>query len=145
MATVEHNAVLETSAEQAWKVLSSFGGIAEWHSAIIHSEIEDGQPDSVIGAVRRLHLAGGGVIRERLLSLDNTHMSLTYEFEDSPLPLDNYRASFKVIRVSGQPQCIVEWHASFDVRDAEMTSHFEALITSLVVDGHNSLSLYLVQ
>lgn len=145
MAAVEYSAVLKTSAEQVWTVLSRFGGIAEWHPAIIDSEIENGQSDGTIGSVRRLDLADGSVIRERLLSLDDTRMSLSYQFEESPLPLDNYRANVKVIKGSGQPQCVIEWHASFDVRDAEMTSHFEKLITSLVVDGHNSLALYLTK
>lgn len=145
MATVEYSAVLGTSAEQAWKVLRRFGGIAEWHPAIAHSKIEDGQSDDTIGAVRRLDLADGGVLRERLLSLDDVRMTLSYKFEESPLPLDNYRANVKVIKVSGEPQCVVEWHASFDVRDAELASHFETLITSLVVDGHDSLASYLVK
>lgn len=145
MATAEYSAVLAASAEHVWKILSRFGGIAEWHPAVIDSEIENGQSDDTIGAVRRLDLADGGVIRERLLSLDDTRMSLSYKFEESPLPLDNYLANVKVIKASGQPLCVVKWHAAFDVRDPEMTAHFEALITSLVVDGHNSLAFFLAK
>ncbi|MBD8825725.1 SRPBCC family protein [Pseudomonas sp. CFBP 13602] len=145
MATVEYSAVIATTAEHAWKVLRNFGEIAQWHPAINESSLEDGQSESTIGSVRRLDLADGGVLRERLLVLDNPQMRLTYKFEESPLPLDNYRADVRVIKVSGELQCVIEWRASSDVRDAEMTAHFEALITRLVVDGHDSLALYLAQ
>ncbi|MCD5997308.1 SRPBCC family protein [Pseudomonas sp. CDFA 602] len=145
MATVEYSAALQASAEQTWQVLRHFGDISQWHPAIAHSQIEEGQKADSLGAVRRLELVDGAVIRERLVSLDDTRMSLSYKFEESPLPLDNYQAHVTVIKVSSQAQCTVEWNARFDVRDPDTTAHFESLITELIVNGHNSLALYLAR
>ncbi|WP_133770177.1 SRPBCC family protein [Pseudomonas graminis] len=57
MALVEYSAGLPCSADQAWKVLRDFGGIADWHPAIVKSGIEGGA--GVLGGVR----SGGWSLR----------------------------------------------------------------------------------
>ena len=143
MASVEYSAVIEANADQVWQVLRQFGGIAEWHPAITQSRIEDGKPDSCVGAIRRLDLADGGVLRERLLTLDDHQMALSYAFEESPLPLDNYQAQVKVTKTDEAQQCVVEWKAAFDAREPETAAHFEEVIRELIVDGHESLAAFL--
>lgn len=142
MASVEYSAVIESSAEQVWRVLSHFGGIAEWHPAIEQSHIEGEQPGSAVGAIRRLDLADSDVLRERLLTLDDHHMALSYAFEESPLPLDNYQAQVKVAVAEEAQQCVVEWKATFDVREPEAAAHFEKTIRELIVGGHESLAAF---
>ena len=143
MASVEYSAALQCSAEHAWKVIRQFGSIAEWHPAIVASHIEAGHTADSIGAIRRLDLADGGVLRERLLVVDDQRRALAYSFEESALPLDNYRAHITVSEVSGESHCVVQWNATFDVREAETAAHYEALISSLIIEGHNSLALFL--
>lgn len=145
MASVEYSAVIETNADQVWQVLRQFGGIAEWHPAIAQSQIEDEQAGNSVGAIRRLVLADDGVLRERLLTLDDSQMALSYAFEESPLPLDNYQAQVKVTDAREPQQCVVEWKATFDVREPEAVAHFERLIRELIVGGHESLAAFLKQ
>ena len=145
MASVEYSAVLETNADAAWQVLKQFGDIAKWHPAIAQSKIEGDKPDSFEGAIRRLDLADGAVLRERLLTINDRQMALAYAFEESPLPLDNYQAEVNVNEVIGTQQCVVKWKATFDVREPETAAHFEGLIRELIIGGHESLAAFLKQ
>lgn len=72
-------------------------------------------------------------------------MSLAYQFEESPLPLDDYRAHVRVVAADDVSRCVVEWEATFDVREADRTGHFEGVINALIIDGHNSLAAFLQQ
>ncbi|SQF99114.1 Polyketide cyclase / dehydrase and lipid transport [Paucimonas lemoignei] len=145
MATVEYNELIDNPADQAWKVLRQFGGIAQWHPGITRSQIEGELADDTVGAIRRLELADGGIIRERLLSLSDSGRTLSYTFEQSPLPLDNYQAQVKVVQTATASQCAVHWSATFDVRDPGADAHYETLITGLIVDGHLGLVRMLQQ
>ena len=101
MVLVEYSAGLPWSADQVWKVLRDFGGIAAWHPAIVKSGIESEVGILRVGAVRRLALADGGVLRERLIEFDDGLRALAYVFEESPLPVDGYRAQVRVDEVAG--------------------------------------------
>jgi hypothetical protein len=140
MVSVEYSAAVEASAERTWALIRQFGRIADWHPAIVHSVIEDGQAQDGINAIRRLELADGGRLRERLTTMDERRMALSYRFEESPLPLDHYEASVRVVRESDPARCILNWSASFEVRDAGTAAHFERLIKGLIVEGHNGLA-----
>ncbi len=57
----------------------------DWHPAVTESQTEgEGQ-----GSVRRLSLAGGGTIIERLKSVDNDQRLYSYSIVDSPLPVSD--------------------------------------------------------
>jgi hypothetical protein len=143
MAPVTHSAIINSAARDVWHVLREFGAIALWHPAITHSELEGDLTQPAIGVIRRLQLADNALLRERLLTLDDGVMSLSYCFEQSPLPVDNYRASIQVSAVSGQSACHVHWQAHFDVRDPALSDTLQASIHALIVSGHDSLASYL--
>lgn len=56
MPIVKFSAVIDSDAGQVWNVLKKFGEISKWHPAIPKSVIEDGQPDGLVGSIRRLTL-----------------------------------------------------------------------------------------
>jgi hypothetical protein len=145
MPMVEFSAVLDSDAEHAWSVLKKFGEIQEWHPSIVESSIEDNQPDGLVGCIRKLTLADGAVVRERLLSIDDRNTTLSYRFEESPLPLDNYVATVKLASLTGQSKTFINWSASFDLQDLNTAAHYQELIRGLIVDGHNSLQLFLIR
>ena len=145
MPMVEFSAVLDSDAEHVWSVLKKFGEIQEWHPSIVESSIEDNQPDGLVGCIRKLTLADGAVVRERLLSIDDRNTTLSYRFEESPLPLDNYVATVKLASLTGQSKTFINWSASFDLQDLNTAAHYQELIRGLIVDGHNSLQLFLIQ
>lgn len=145
MPMVEYSAVLEAQAEQVWNVLKQFGEIQKWHPSIAKSDIEDGKPDGLPGCVRRLILADGAVVRERLLSVDDRGLTLSYRFEEAPLPLDNYVATVRLVAVTDTDQTLVTWAASFELREPDTAEHYQASIRSLIVDGHKGLQGLLAQ
>jgi hypothetical protein len=145
MPMIEFSAVLDSDAEHVWSVLKKFGEIQEWHPSIVESSIEDNQPDGLVGCIRKLTLADGAVVRERLLSIDDRNTTLSYRFEESPLPLDNYVATVKLASLTGQSKTFINWSASFDLQDLNTAAHYQELIRGLIVDGHNSLQLFLIR
>jgi hypothetical protein len=145
MPMVEFSAVLDSDAEQAWGVLKKFGEIHKWHPSIVKSSFEDNQPDGLVGCIRKLTLADGAVVRERLLSVDDRNTTLSYRFEEAPLPLDNYVATVELAALTGQSKTFIHWSASFDLQDLNTAEQYQELIQGLIVDGHNSLQIFLSQ
>jgi hypothetical protein len=145
MPIVEHSAILDSEAGHAWSVLKKFGEIRKWHPAIVESRIEDGQPDGLIGVIRRLTLADGAIVRERLLSVDDPLRTLSYRFEEAPLPLDNYVATVRLAPVTGQAKTFISWSASFELRSPDPDRQYESLIRDLVVTGNDSLQRFLTE
>lgn len=116
MVSVKEQLELGVSAEKAWDVIGSFGGLARWHPAVEKLELEEN------GTLRRLHLAGGGVIVERLEAHDDGARSYRYTIVESPLPVTDYHSTLQVTPTGGG--CTVHWSSRFepsgaDAEDAE--------------------------
>ncbi len=111
MAKVAMSTRLPMSVGEVWKLIGGFNALPEWHPAVASSALEEG------GSVRRLALAGGGEIVERLERLDDSEHVYRYAIESSPLPVANYVAE---IRVTENPEggCVVEWSSNFEASGA---------------------------
>lgn len=106
MAKFSMSADLKTSADAVWKMIGGFNALPDWHPAIEKSELEEE------GQVRRLELAGGGTVVEKLVSTDDGSRTYSYSIVDSPLPLTNYVST---IKVTGEgDDCTVEWSSEFE-------------------------------
>lgn len=80
------------------------------------------------------------MLRERLTEFDDGIRALAYVFEESPLPVDGYRAQVRVDEVAGVVErCVVCWNARFEVREAGTEGEFEELVRGLIVQGHEGL------
>lgn len=145
MPMVEFSAVLDSDAGHAWGVLKKFGEIQKWHPSIVESSIEDKQPDGLVGCIRKLTLADGAIVRERLMSVDDRHLTLSYCFEQAPLPLDNYVATVKLVALTGQSKTFIHWSASFDLQDPSTAEHYQELIRNLIMEGHKGLQSLLIE
>lgn len=114
MARAYASGVVPASVDDVWALVRDFDGLPAWHPAIEASEIEEGA-NLVVGAVRKLSLAGGNVVRERLVTLDDTDRSYTYDFTDpGPFPVRSYRSTIRVAPVTDTSEAFVEWSAWFD-------------------------------
>ena len=56
----------------------------------------------------------GGRIREQLLSLSDYEMSFEYSILESPMGVENYMATFRLIPVTDSDHTFAEWTAEFD-------------------------------
>ncbi len=126
-----------------WSVLKQFGGISQWHPVISESLIEGDQADGLVGCIRRLTLQDGAVLRERLLMVDERDQTFSYCFEEAPLPLDNYIATVRLVRLTDQNKTVVQWTASFDTREPDPKGLQTQGIRELIISGHESLQRYL--
>lgn len=64
--------------------------------------------------MRRLTLAGEGAVRERLVSLDDTDRSYTYDILESPFPVRSYRSTIRVAPITATGESFVEWWCHYD-------------------------------
>lgn len=116
MVKIYRSAVVEATADRAWRLVRDFNGLPQWHPAIAASEIEGVLPADKIGCVRRFTLrSDGGLLREQLLALSDLECTLTYQILSSPMPVANYVARMRVTPVTVGNAAFVEWSAEFDV------------------------------
>jgi uncharacterized protein YndB with AHSA1/START domain len=107
MAKVAMTTELPVPVEQAWRLIGGFNALPEWHPAVQKSELQEG------GRVRRMQLAGGASIVERLESFNENEHMYTYSIEQGPLPVANYKATIRVRPASGKAGSIIEWSSEF--------------------------------
>lgn len=119
MARAYASGVVSASVDQVWAVVSDFNGLPGWHPAVAGSEITEGE-NGGIGAVRTLTLGDGARLSERLLALDETDHTYTYEFTDpGPFPVRTYRSTVRVAPVTDSGSSFVEWSCWFDADAAD--------------------------
>ena len=111
MSKVSMKTEVPAGAEQIWQLIGQFNALPDWHPAIEKSELEEG------GQVRKLTLAGGGTIVERLVESDEGERVYTYTIESSPLPVANYQATIRVRDGEGG-RAEVEWSSEFEASGA---------------------------
>lgn len=114
MATAFASAVIAADVVQVWGVVRDFGKLADWHPGIVTSVIEGGQAADSVGCMRALTLADGGVVRERLLDLDDRTRSFTYNFVGSPFPVRRYESTLTLTPVTDTGHTFAQWSADFD-------------------------------
>lgn len=114
MATAYGSGTVPADADAVWQVVRDFNGLAGWHPAIDRSEIESGGDVAAVGCIRKLTLGDGNLVRERLVSLDDTDRCYTYDILESPFAVRSYRSTIRVAPVTASGQTFVEWWSHFD-------------------------------
>lgn len=130
MLKVLQSAVIEYPAEVVWELARDFNAHELWHPAIANSVIERGMSAESVGCIRRFTLADGQELREQLLTLSDLEMSYSYCLLDTPIPLFNYVAHFRVMPITDVDQAFCEWEASFDTTPGQ-----ESAMRTLVGEG----------
>ncbi len=122
MAKAQVIATIHTSAPEVWDLVGDFGAIGKWLPGVAECRCEgDG-----IGMLRRLRLANGGALVERLEDMNDAKRFYSYRMIEGSLPVSDYYATLWVRSAYGTPSCTVEWAGVFRPRgvpdtDAEMT------------------------
>jgi hypothetical protein len=122
--------VVPASADEVWEVVREFDGLPAWLAAIESSELTAGS-EGTVGAVRRLTLGDGGVVTEKLITLDDADRSYTYTFiDENPFGCRRYVSTVRVAPVTDTGQAFVEWWSEFDAEGAD-----EEMLTDLFANG----------
>ena len=143
MARAYRTAVTLAPIEKVWATVRDFNALPSWHPSIARSEIEDRRASDSVGCIRNFYLRDGGHLREQLLALSDIDHSFTYSILESPMPVRNYVASFKLTRITAGANTLAEWVADFDITntddmvtnigDGVFLAGFEALNAKLTV------------
>ncbi|MBI3708403.1 MAG: SRPBCC family protein [Proteobacteria bacterium] len=115
MAKVYVSGVINAPVDKVWAYARDFNGHGKWHPVIAESHVEDGKPSDQVGCVRNFKLTNGGHLRERLLSFSDRDRTFTYNIIVSPMPIQNYVATFGCKPITEGNKTFVEWFAEFDV------------------------------
>lgn len=114
MAWSYESSVIGAPAEDVWKLVRRFDGLADWHPGILACAMVEGDDPRAVGARRRQVLAGGHVVHARLVSLDDQARSITYEMLDGHFPVREYFSTIRVIPVTLTGDSFVEWWGRYD-------------------------------
>jgi Polyketide cyclase / dehydrase and lipid transport len=139
VANVYVSAIIDAPAARVWAVVRDFNGLPAWTPFVAESRIEQNDRPDRVGAIRNFHLQDGGRIRERLLALSDYDLSMTYSILESPMGVENYTSTLKLMPVTDGDRTFAEWSAEFDCppeREAELVAHigrnvFQAAFRSL--------------
>jgi hypothetical protein len=121
--------VISAPIDKVWSTVRDFGALSAWHPVIASSSLDSGA-DGEVGAVRRLTTGDGGVIVERLLTIDDDGHTLTYTILESPFAVRRYVSTMHLSPVTESGDTFVEWFAEFDAEAAD-----EADLMTLFGDG----------
>ncbi|HET6499817.1 MAG TPA: SRPBCC family protein [Amycolatopsis sp.] len=111
--------IVPADVDTVWGLVRDFNGLPAFHPTIASSEIEPGPAAGAPGAVRRLVLADGGIVREVLLQLDDDERRQTYKILDSPFAVRSYVATVRVAPVTATGESFVEWWSYYDSEAAD--------------------------
>jgi hypothetical protein len=114
MAKVYVSSIIPAPASSVWSVIRDFNALPNWTPFVAESRIEQYAASDKIGCVRNFRLKSGGRIRERLLALSDYEMSCTYSILESPMGVENYLATLRLIPVTEGDHTFAEWSAEFD-------------------------------
>jgi len=134
--SVEHVQIVKSSAAAVWEKVGNFGGIHAWHPAITATDMKgDGKTE---GDTRTLTLGDGATIAETLLGYDAKSMVMSYEINESPLPIKDYESKISVEELT-DGTTKVKWVSTLNskgVPDAEAAG----IIKGIYEGGLKSLS-----
>ena len=138
MAKIFVSTVISAPADRVWARIRDFNALPLWVPAVAESRIENGEPADRIGCVRDFRLRNGDRLREQLLGLSDYEMFCTYAILETPKPLTNYVATFRVTPVTDGDRSYMEWSAEFDCAadvEAELVSGIGSNVFQAGFDG----------
>jgi hypothetical protein len=114
MPKVYVSSVIDAATPDVWARIRDFNALPAWVPAVAESRIELQQPGDKIGCIRNFTLRDGGRLREKLLALSDYDYSVTYSILESPMGVDNYIATLRLIPITDGGRTFAEWTAEFD-------------------------------
>lgn len=108
---IKSKAIVELPAQMVWKKLISFGNTERFVPQMIKSVDVTG---TGIGAIRTIHLIGGGQIMEKLTKIDQKNKVFEFIILSTPMPISDYTGTFSV-RKKNTSSCEVTFESIYKV------------------------------
>lgn len=145
MPRVYVSAVILAPIDQVWNVIGDFNALPAWHPMVADCRIEEELPSGLIGCVRAIEVKdGGGVIRERLVTLSDQEHLCRYSILTGPMAVRNYLATMSLLPVTNGNHTFAQWEADFDADPGDLQEMVE-LVTRIFREGFDSLQEMLDQ
>jgi hypothetical protein len=139
MPRVYVSSVIDASADRVWSIVRDFNGLPRWMPVVADSRIEGGQPSDKVGCIRNFNLKNGGNIREQLLSLSDYDYTCGYAILESPMGVENYTATLKLMPITDGDRTFAEWTAEFDCDPAREQELVDQIGQGVFQAGFDSL------
>ena len=139
MAKVYASIVIPAAASAVWEVVRDFNALPKWTPFVAESRIEQNASSDKVGCIRNFRLKNGGRIRERLLALSDYEMSCTYSILESPMGVENYLATLRLIPVTESDHTFAEWSAEFDAAPDRETKIVDDIGRNVFAAGLSAL------
>ena len=104
MKTLIEKATFNSSAEKLWLVLSDVTR-CDWIDTVDSIQME--------GDCRVFEMAGMGLIKERIIKLDNELMELQYSAVETQTPINHHLATINISSVANN-KCFLSWTTEID-------------------------------
>lgn len=120
---------------KVWAAAKDFDGLNKWHPGFAKDELTKGK-NNAVGTVRALTIKDGPTFTEELLAFDEASHTYKYRIIESPLPLNNYVATFKVAP-GKDGGTRVTWSANFTRKnpsDSPPEGETDAAAVKLITD-----------
>lgn len=99
---------INTTADKAWAAIGNFCGIKNWHPAVASCELEN----EITADVRILTMKDGAKFIEQAVFWSNQSRAYSYRNLASPLPVENYTATIRVLPIDRSKVNII-WMSAF--------------------------------
>ena len=139
MAKVFTSSVINAPVDAVWAKIRDFNALPSWHPAIADSHIENDEPSDKVGCIRNFNLKDGGNIREQLLTLSDVDHICTYSILESPMPLENYVATLRLLPITDGNRTYAKWTAEFDCSEEEKEGLIEQIGNGVFQGGFDAL------
>ena len=138
-ANIFVSSVIDAPIDAVWAKIRDFNALPAWHPAIADSHIENEEPSDKLGCIRNFNLKDGGNIREQLLTLSDIDYQCTYSILISPMPLDNYIATLRLVPITDGNRTYAEWTAEFTCKPEDEETLVNDIGTNVFQGGFNAL------
>lgn len=140
MIRIFRSSVIDHPVDSVWGKIRDFNNLPGWHPAIADSHIEESLPSDQVGCIRNFNLKDdGGNIREQLLTLSDKEHTCTYSILESPMPVEDYVATLRLVPITDGNRTYIEWSAEFDCPAAEETPMRELIGNGVFQGGFDAL------
>ena len=139
MSKILVRSVIEVPVDDVWAKIRDFNALPDWHPAIADSHIENGVPSDKVGCIRNFNLKDGGNIREQLLTLSDVEHLCTYSILESPMPLENYVATVRLVPITDGNRTYAEWTAEFNCHPEEEEGLLDMISNDVFQGGFDAL------
>lgn len=139
MATIFVSSIIDAPADDVWSKIRDFNNLPGWHPGIKDSAIEGDLAGDQVGCIRNFNLHDGGNIREQLLAMSDPDRSCTYSILESPMGVENYVATLRLLPVTDGNRTYAEWTAEFDCAQEAEAELLDMISNGVFQGGFDAL------